>query len=400
MKRRRVKITGIGPVTPAGIGREAFWKGILEPVSRVVAVKKFSEEAGSFVAAEVKGFRLENHLPEVNSKRMPRHTQFAVAAAGLALADAGLTFADLRGRTPLVIMGASLMDFGAINKGVDLILRRGPVSALPGSVFSASVSSISGTIGELIGGTTRTLAVQSACCAGLDAIGHAAERVAMGETDIALCGGTEAPLYFHPMLELKMAGLAPGNPDHPERQCRPFDLWRTTGVIGEGACVLVLEAEESPRPAYGWVEGYAFASDPLEQPGAGLGDAIRLAIANAGCRPDEIECVNAWGPGHKIIDLAEARALTRVFGTNLGSIPSVSLKGAIGNPLGAAGAIQVGASVLGLKRGTIPPTVNWEFPDPACALNLSGHPRLIAHGTTLVNAHGLSGTNSCLVLKR
>ena len=400
MKRRRVKITGLGFVTPAGIGKEAFQRGILEPVSRVTRVKRFPDEAGAFVAAEVKDFRLENFLPEVSSKRMPRHTQFAVAAAALALADAGLGLPDLRGQMPLIIIGASLMDFGAINKGVELVVRKGPNNALPTSVFSASVSSICGTIGELIGGTTRTLALQSACCAGSDAIGHAAEMVASGEAELALCGGTESPLFFHPMLELRLAGLAPGNPDQPERQCRPFDLWRTTGVIGEGACVLLIEPESSPRPGYAFVEGYAFASDPLNRPGGGLGEAIRLALANAGRSPAEIECISAWGPGHKIIDAAEARALGAVFGDGLATIPAVSLKGAIGNPLGAGGAIQTGCAALGLRDGVVPPTVNWQFPDPACPLNLSAETRFIPHRTALVNAHGLSGTNACLVLTR
>ncbi|MCX6950652.1 MAG: beta-ketoacyl synthase N-terminal-like domain-containing protein [Verrucomicrobia bacterium] len=400
MKRRRVKITGIGPVTPAGIGREAFWQGILEPVSRVTKVKRFPEEAGSFVAAEVRDFRLENFLPAVSSKRMPRHTQFALAGAHLALVDAGLELGDLRGRSPLVIVGASLMDFGAINKGVDMIVRKGPINGLPTSVFSASVSSISGTIGEVIGGTTRTLALQSACCAGSDAIGHAAEMVASGETEIALCGGTESPLYFHPMLELKLAGLSPGNPESPETQCRPFDLWRTTGVIGEGACMLVLEPEDSPRPGYGFVEGYAFASDPLAVPGGGMGDAIRLTLANAGLHPDQVESINAWGPGHKIIDAAEAGALSRVFGAGLGLIPAVSIKGSVGNPLGAGGAIQVGCAALSIARGVVPPTVNWKFPDPACPLNLSAHPRFVPHRNALVNAHGLSGTNACLLLTK
>jgi 3-oxoacyl-(acyl-carrier-protein) synthase len=398
MKRRRVKITGIGPVTPAGVGREEFWRGILEPVSRVVRVRRFLEDAGAFVAAEVKDFKLEDYLAGVSSKRMPRHTQFALAAAQLALADAGIEFGDLKGRAPLIVVGASLMDFGAINKGVDLIMRKGPVNGLPTSVFSASVSSISGTIGEFVGGTTRTLALQSACCAGMDAIGHAADMIARGEAEIALCGGTESPLFFHPMLELKLAGLAPGNPDHPERQCRPFDLWRTTGVIGEGACMLVLEAEESRRPGYAFVEGYAFASDPLDSPGRGLVDAIRLALANAAMHAEDVECISAWGPGHKIIDLAEGQALAATFGAALHSVPAVSLKGAIGNPLGAAGAIQVGCAALGLSHSAVPPTVNWQFPDPACPLNLSAQTRYLPHRTALVDAHGLSGTNACLVL--
>jgi 3-oxoacyl-[acyl-carrier-protein] synthase II len=398
MNRRRVKITGLGFVTPAGIGKEEFFRGINEPISRVSVVRRFPEEAGTFVAAEVKHFTLDAYLPEVNTKRMPRHTQFALAAASLALADAGLTMRDLRGQAPLIIVGASLMDFGTINKTVDLILRKGVVNGLPSSVFAASVSSISGTIGEMIGGATRTLALQSACCAGSDSIGHAAEMVATGAADIALCGGTEAPLYFHPMLELKMAGLAPGNPEWPERQSRPFDRWRTTGVIGEGACVLLIEPESSPRKGYAFIDGYAYFSDPPEKPGAGMRDAIKLALANAGLRASQIDCINAWGPGHVIIDAAEARALLEVFGEDLCAIPAVSLKGAIGNPLGAAGAIQTGCAALCMERGFIPPTVNWQFPDPACPLNLSAQTRYIPLHTALVNAHGLSGTNACLVL--
>jgi len=398
MKRRRVKITGIGFVTPAGIGKEAFWQGILEPVSYVAAVKRFPEEAGAFVASEVKGFRLESIVPEVSSKRMPRHTQFAVAAAHLALSDAGLSFASIRGQFPLIMVGASLMDFGSINKGVEMILRKGPIQGLPSSVFSASVSSISGAIGEIIGGTTRTQALQSACCAGADSIGRGAQMVANGETDIALCGGTESPLYFHPMLELKMAGLASNNADFPERQCRPFDLWRTTGVIGEGSCVLLLEPEQSPRPAYAYIEGYAFASDSADHTGSGLYDAIRLAIANSHLRTKDIGHISAWGPGHKLIDLAEAEALASVFGNRLLEIPAVSIKGAIGNPLGAGGAIQVGCAALSMRNCIIPPTVNWEYPDPNCPLNLSSRSRHLDFDSALINAHGLSGTNSCLVL--
>ena len=400
MKRRRVKITGLGFVTPAGIGQEAFWRGILEPVSRVTAAKKFPDEAGPFVAAEVRGFHLEDHAKGANAKRMPRHTQFALAAAALAAADAGLTLPKLRGRGALIMIGATLMDFGVINKGVDIIVRKGPNNALPTSVATALVSAIGATVSEAIGGTTRTMSLQSACCSGLDAIGRAADMIANGEAEIAVCGGAEAPLYFHPMLELKLAGLAPGNPDHAERQCRPFDLWRTTGVIGEGACVMILESEESERPGYACVSGYGYASDPSAAPCFGMMESMRLALANSGLRPGQIECISAWGPGHKVLDAAEAHMLGEFFGPDLPAIPAVSLKGAVGNPLGAAGAIQVGCAALGIRHGAVPPTVNWEHADPACRLNLSAKPRFIAHNNALINAHGLSGTNACLILTR
>jgi 3-oxoacyl-(acyl-carrier-protein) synthase len=396
-----VKITGIGPVTPAGVGREQFWRGLLEPISRVRELKSLAKYGnGEFVAAEVTDPVFDAMAAEMKIGKQPRHTQFAVVGAELAARDAGVTLPELRDLNPLVIAGASLMDFGVMNRIMERIVRKGPNFGLPSAVFSASVSGISGAIAECIGGATQTMALQSACCSGLDAIGHAAQRIASGEIDIAVCGGTEAPLYYHPMLELRMAGLAPASAEWPERMCRPFDLWRTTGVIGEGACIFLLESEESPRAAHAFIEGYAYATDPAEASVQGLSEAIRLALANAGRRRNEVDCINAWGPGHKLVDRAEARVLQAFFGEQLKSLPVTSIKGAVGNPLGAAGAMQVGAAALGLADGMIPPTVNWQYPDPDCPLNLSSQARAIAHDVTLINSHGLSGTNACLVLSK
>ncbi len=400
MKLRRVKITGIGPVTPAGIGREAFWKGIQEPVSRITNVTGFEPDAGAFIGAEVKGFRLTDIVPGATEKRVPRHTQLALAAAFLAIRDARIEFSEIGRLSTIIHIGSSLMDFGVINKAVEIIRRRGPVNAIPSSVYSASVAAIGGAVAELIGGTMRTLSFQSACCAGLDSIGHAAAAVARGEAEVAICGGTEAPIHFHPMLEMKMAGLAPGNPESPEKQSRPFDLWRTTGAIGEGACVLILEPEDSPRPGYGFVTGYSYVTDPANQLGEGLFQAMRLAVADARLRPENVDVISAVGPGHRLIDAAEARAIHRLFGSRSGQIAVASLKGAIGNPLGANGAIQAAAAILGLDHGVVPPTVNWEYPDPECNLNLSNRARFIAHDVALVNTRGLSGTNACLVLSK
>jgi len=399
MNRRRVKITGMGFVTPAGIGRAAFQAGILEPISRVGVIKRFDPEAGAFVGAEVKGFRLGEFMSDPGSKRLPRHTQFALAGAVLALADAGLSAEVVRGLSPVHIIGTSLMDSDVINKTIEEVARRGPRYGLTRVIFQGPVSSIAGAVVSYIG-AGRALSLQSACCAGSDAIGHAANLVANGESDLAICGGTEAPLFFHPMLELKMAGLSPATDEQPERLARPFDLWRTTGVIGEGACILILEPESSPRPGYAFISGYAFASDLDEAPGGGLGDAIRLTLANAQVRAHQVDHVSAWGPGHRVIDAVEARVLGDVFGRALEEIAVVSIKGAIGNPFGAAGAIQVGCVALGMKYGFIPPTVNWCHPDPDCRLNLSAQARFVPIDTALVNSHGLSGTNSCLLLRR
>lgn len=399
MKRRRVKITGIGFVTPAGIGREEFQRGIMEPVSHVVPIKRFPEEAGSFVAAEVKRFNIADYVDHVGAKRLPRHTQFALAATKLALADAGLTREVLAAFEPIVITGTSLMDSAVVNKTIEDVTRKGPRFGLARVVFQGPVASIPFAVAEWIGGA-RTLSLQSACCSGSDAIGHAVAMVANGESDLAICGGTEAPIYYHPMLELRMAELSPATAERPEQMSRPFDLWRTTGVIGEGACILILEPESSPRHGYATISGYAFATDTIENSREGLSDAIRLCLANAGVRPGEIDMISAWGPGHKQIDAVEARALREVFGDVLDRIPTASIKGAIGNPFAAAGAIQAGCAALGLRDSFIPPTVNWQRPDPSCRLNLSARPRFMPFTKALVNSHGVSGTNSSLILQR
>jgi 3-oxoacyl-(acyl-carrier-protein) synthase len=323
-----------------------------------------------------------------------------LAASQLALKDAGLSHRELSVRKIGLFVGAALLDFGSINRLVELSMRRGPLSGIPASVSNVLISSIGAVILDELGIRGSSMTFQSACCSGLDAIGHAADLVSSGEVEVAICGGTEAPIYFHPMLDFRMAGLAPASAEDPASQCRPFDLWRTTGVIGEGACMLVVEPMTSPRPAYGVIRGYAYETDAMGQLCSGLRGAMRGAIANAALSPSQIAALSAWGPGHREVDRAEAAALTEVFSGDLNRIPAASIKGAIGNPLGAAGAIQVGCAAIGLVEGVIPPTVNWQRPDPDCPLNLSSVPRRVAHPNVLVNSHGISGTNSCLLITR
>jgi 3-oxoacyl-(acyl-carrier-protein) synthase len=398
--RRRVKITGIGPVTPAGIGREAFYRGINESVSRIRAIDRFDPAAGPFVGAEVLDFDLGEFAPNENPKRMPRHTQFALAGTILALRDANLSVADLRNKSPLIITGTTMMDCESVSKTIEMVAKKGPRFGLVSSVNQALAVAIPDKISKYIGTPSRILAVQTACCSGLDSIGQGAEQIATNQTDFVICGGSEAPLYYHPMLELAMAELAPQSDEEPAKICRPFDLWRTTGVIGEGACMFILEPEESPRPGYAFVSGYGSANDYSDQIGSGWVDSIKIALANAQCTPQEIDYISAWGPGHREIDYKEAYSLKAAFGDLLESIPVSSIKGAVGSAMAAAGAMQVASAVLSLQRGVIPPTVNWETPDPGCPLSLSGSLRYMNITTALVNGHGISGSNSSIVLNK
>jgi 3-oxoacyl-[acyl-carrier-protein] synthase II len=397
--RRRVKITGIGPVTPAGIGRESFFAGINEPVSRVREITRFDPRGGPFVAAEIVDFRIAEWIPEVsNPKRIPRQTQFALVGAVLALSDAGISIGDLEGTNPIVVNGSSLPDPELTYRTIAGVATKGPRHAVPAAIYDAAPSAISSAIAKILKTRCRTIALQSACCAGLDAIGHGAEMISTGQAEIAFCCGTEAPLFNQPMLELGMSKLSPRNARKPTEMGRPFDLWRNTGVIGEGACVIILESEDSPRPGYAWVGGYAYGNDEAEVAGNGLANTIKMALANARCSAASVDFINAWGPGHVLIDAVEASCLCEFFGENLKNIPATSLKGAVGNPLGAAGSIQVASAALSLSTGRIPPTVNWETPDPECPLNLSARARDVGCSVALVNAHGLCGTNASMVL--
>jgi 3-oxoacyl-(acyl-carrier-protein) synthase len=401
MKRRRVKITGIGPVTPAGVGREPFWRGILEPVSRVRPFGKLGQQYGPLVAAHLDPFDAAAY---VDQTRVPngsaRHTLFAITGAVLALQDAGIAHKDLQGLSCAIVTGTTVMDFGGIVSSMDAVQKHGSRGAKPRTMYTINTATISGAINEVLEISARTMAVQSSCCSGLDAVGFAAELVAEGEVDLAICGGTEAPLHRFPLLELRAAGLTPPTTDMPDRLDRPFDLWRTTGVVSEGAAMFVIEAESSRRVGYSYISGYAFANDDQGDLCSGIAIASRLALADAQMRPAQIEAINAWGPGHKLIDAGEARAMARIFAAGLAEIPVVSIKGSIGNPLGAAGAIQIAATALAQRESLIPPTVNWDYPDPACPLNLSKHPRAVAHGVTMINGHGLAGVNSSMILER
>ena len=397
--RRRVKITGIGPVTPAGIGREAFFKGINEPVSRVRKIDRFDKKAGAFVGAEINDFSLRAYAPKEVPRRLARHTQFAIAAAKLAVEDAGLELGDIAKLNPAIISGSTLMDCEGIEKTYDQVSRFGPMFALANSIITGLSIAVPDKIAQVLEVNARILSLQTACCSGVDAIGQGVELIATGQADLAICGGTEAPLYYHPMLELGMLGLSPRSDEEPQKICRPFDLWRTTGVIGEGACMVVLEPEESPRPAYAIISGYGHAHHKEDEIGASWRESMAMALSNAKMTKEMIDYICAWGPGHKTVDLIETRMLGRIFRERLAEIPVSSIKGSIGSPLAAAGPIQVASACLSIRHDLIPPTVNWNTPDPDCALNLSTSPRRIRVRRCLINGHAISGNSANLVLE-
>jgi 3-oxoacyl-(acyl-carrier-protein) synthase len=233
-----------------------------------------------------------------------------------------------------------------------------------------------------------------------EAIAGAALAIANGSTDLAICGGADVALSEKIIPEMEKLGLSSGHAREPEKQCRPFDLWRTTGVAGEGACMFVLEPEESPRGGHAHIAGVGHAYDRSGAAWSSLSEALRLALGNARLRSKEIDCIYAEGLGHKTYDLAEANALRSALGKHLATVPVTSSSGAIGNALSASGAIRAGFAALALKHSMIAPTVNWFYPDPSCPLNLSSSPRQMSIGVTLVTGYELGGNVGCLLLRK
>lgn len=401
MRRRRVKVTGIGPVTPAGIGAENFWSGICKKRSYIRKFIRTETAEATLVAAHISDFVVKKYIADTAlQKGVARHTEFAAVAALLAVQHAGLSPTELSAKTCAVVAGASLLDFGGIGKSLKTVFEKGYKAAQPRVVFTSTLTSVSETIADVCRVNARTMAVQTSCCAGLDAIGHAARLIESGEVEIAICGGTEAPLYSFPLFELQAAGLTPNTNESPAELARPFDLWRTTGVVSEGACFFILESEASPRPAIGWISGYGFSSDSRDEICSGLVDANLQAIADAEMRPSDVQCISAWGPGHRLIDKGEFQASKEVFGASLIRVPAYSIKGAIGSPLGAAPAIQLASAILGMNASKVPPTVNWKDPDPECAYCLSENIRFVSYDNVLVNAHGVGNVNSSLLITK
>ncbi|MBI5690857.1 MAG: hypothetical protein HZC55_12280 [Verrucomicrobia bacterium] len=401
MKRRRVKITGIGPVTPAGIGRGDFASGILAPFSRIQRFEKLGDQNGPLVAAFIDRFTIGRYIDRSRvPKGVARHTQFAIAGAMLALDDAGIGEGELESSRTMIVTGSSLMDFGGISSSTDAVHAKGPQAAIPRTIFTTTNANVTESIASVLEISPRTMTLQNSCCAGIDAIGYAAAAIAAGEVDIAICGGTEAPLHKCPLLELRAAGLTPPTTEMAERLARPFDLWRTTGVVSEGACMFILECEQSPRSAYSYITGYSYSNDRAQWVCSGIADAARMAIADARIQVSDVDSISAWAPGHRLIDRGEAAALRIVFGDRLGDLAAYSIKGAIGSSLGASPAIQVATVALAHRFGSIPPTVNWQYRDPDCPLNLSREMRTIFPQVTLIDAHGVGSVNSSMILQK
>ncbi len=407
--RNRVVITGMGVLAPNGTGLEAFWKSLLAGESGVGPITLFDPTGfKSRIAGEVKGFNVFDYIkPEMKPKRMARHTQFAYAAAMMALRDSGLRIdeSDFPSPTPVVI-GVSTSAMDIIERSISHFQSRGSTGMSATAVGALTPQAAANAIADTIGERAHASTVSSACPSGLDAIAIAAAMIRSGEAEMAIAGGTDAPLTKHTFAAFIATGLSSCRNDEPAKACRPFDLQRDSGVISEGAGVFVLEnlerAEARGARMHLEIIGYGRSRDhSSDEPGSGLVDAMRLALANAGRTTKDVDHISAYGPGHPVLDAAEVRYIKEVFGARAYSIPVTSIKGTTGNPLAAGGPLQIAACALSFRDQVVSPTANYEVPDPDCDLDfVVRRPRKLRLGCILMNVRGWGGSASSLVVDR
>ncbi|MBT3194308.1 MAG: beta-ketoacyl-[acyl-carrier-protein] synthase family protein [Verrucomicrobia bacterium] len=406
---QRAVVTGIGVVAPNAVGKVAFWDSLLAGHSGTKRITLFDPSSyRSQIAGEVANFDLRDYLkPKGRVSRMSRQTQLALAAAVLAEADVGISAKTLAGFGPVPIyLGVSSSAIEIVEKGIERMARRGAARVPTSVVEASSPQQAASTIGEELGFPTTVHTIASACAAGLEATGIATDSILGGKADLVITGGADAPITKLSFACFDRAGLASARNDDPARASRPFDRDCDSGVISEGAGILFIENYEQAvaRGANIYMEilGYASHADPgLDRPMLGLQDSMEIALANAHKRPVDIDYICAHGPSHPVIDRAETDMIKAVFGADAYRVPVTSVKGNIGNPLAAAGPIQLASCALALQSGIIPPIANHENPAEGCDLDyVSGTGRTTHPRTALINAHGLGGGNTSLVVQR
>jgi len=407
----RAVVTGIGVLAPNGNSLNSFWENTLRTRSGIGPITLFStEDFPVAMAGEVKDFKLERFLDssyQIKTKRLGRHTCLGIAAMHMALRHAKLHPADLKDQEPIdVHLGVSTSAIDVIEKGKEILTKKGPSRVSPYIVSACQPHAVACEIVETLGIRTRKSTHSSACPAGMEALAAAMMSIQNQEAPVVLCGGVDAPITPLTMASFHLAGLAPDTGFSPEQSSRPFDAKRKGGLIAEGAGMFVVESLEHAlaRGAEPLAElvGYGSTSDdPGTESGSGFAPAMREALDHAGLLPMDIGYVNAHGPSHPVLDRMESRAIHDVFGSMARHVPVSSIKGVIGNPLSAAGPLQLAASIQAIRETKLPPTANYEYPDPECDLQIiSGSPLQTKVNRVLLNVHGLGGGNSTLIVKR
>jgi len=408
---RRVVITGIGLVSPLGVGREKNWKHLLSGKNGIGHISKFDTSGfSSKIAGEVKDFDPLDFIERKQARKMDPFIQYAVAAAHLAVEDSSVKLALLEGGRTGVYVGSGIGGIGSIEKNHKILLEKGPTRVSPFFLIATIINEASGQISIKYRTTGPNLANATACSTSTHSVGDSFRIIARGEADIMLAGGAEAPVTPLGVAGFcSMRALSVRN-DEPHKASRPFDADRDGFVISEGAAVLVLEelgkALKREANIYAEIVGYGTSGDAYHASapspdGSGACHAMKGALEDAGIDQNEIEYINAHGTSTPWNDKIETLAIKKVFGKKAYKIAVNSTKSMTGHLLGAAGALETGITALCLKNQILPPTINYEKPDPECDLDyVPNKARPSEINYALSNSFGFGGTNGSLLLKR
>src|SRR3954447_3839086 len=407
---KRVVVTGLGAVTPIGADAPSTWRAAVAGESGIDFIRSFDTSGFQVrIAAEVKDFDPTQVASAKDARRLDRNVLLSLGAAQEAVADAGLGGAYSADRVG-ILFGTAIGGIMGIVEQVDILRERGPDRVAPTFIPNVLVDTASGQIAIALGFRGPNYAPVSACATGSTAVGEAAELIKRGDADAVLAGGAEAcltPLMLAGFCAMR--GLA-AEDEHPPRASRPFDATRAGFVMGEGACVLVLEEFEAAKARgatmYAEVLAYGTSNDGhhMAQPepeAIGVGEMMRAAIKRAGLKPEDVGYINAHGTSTPLGDAAETKAIKDVFGRHAYELAVSSTKSMMGHCFGAAGAIEAMMCVLALHEGKLPPTINYEHPDPVCDLNyVPNEAREAQVEVALSNAMGLGGHNACVLVGR
>jgi 3-oxoacyl-[acyl-carrier-protein] synthase II len=411
-KQRRVVVTGIGLVTPLGTGTEKNWDALITGRSGIRRISRFAnvDAYPSQIAGEVPDFSPADFIEPKEIKKMDLFIQYAVAAAAMAMMDSGLKIDAELAEQVGVIIGVGLCGIDTIESTKEAILQGGPRKISPFFIPKVISNLAPGQIAIRHGAKGINLTPTSACASGTHAIGEAYHLIRRGLQDAVITGGAESaitPLAVGGFAAMK--ALSTRNSE-PERASRPFDRDRDGFVIAEGSGVLILEererALERGAKIYAEVVGYAANGDahhmtaPAPE-GEGAARCMRLALKDAGLAPTDVDYINAHGTSTEYNDANETMAIKRVFGEQAAKLAVSSTKSMTGHLLGAAGAVEGVFSALTLYHGLIPPTINYDNPDPQCDLDyVPNQARKADVKTVLSNSFGFGGTNACVIMRR
>jgi len=411
MEKKRVVVTGMGVISPVGTGLDKFWHSLINGKSGIDIITRFDTcDLPTRIAGEVKDFNPEDYIDKKDLKRLDRFTQFAISATKMALEDAKLDLSAVDKTRIGVILGSGIGGTETWEGQHSMLINKGPKRVSPFFIPMMIVNMASGQVSMTFGLKGPNFTVVTACASGTNAIGEAFRTLQRGDADIIISGGTEAPI-----TELSLAGfssmkaLSTRN-DEPCRASRPFDRERDGFVMGEGAGIIVMETLDSAlkRKAkiYGEIIGYGATSDAyhLTQPapeGEGASRAMEAAISDADILPNDVDYINAHGTSTPLNDKFETMAIKNTFQEHAYKLAISSTKSMTGHLLGAAGAVEIVATLLSVCNDVIPPTINYENPDPECDLNYVPN-RAIKRtvNVALSNSMGFGGHNACIIVKK